>query len=392
MKNYAIFFSLGALIAATACNNSSQEIYTPTTITLSEKQSVTASQIIDSYYYIPLGITSRPIGTIDQLIVNNDNIIVVDKDMAKGVFIFDRKGTLQAEICAAGRGPKEYAELNHVSITHVDGHTVLAILDARVRKVLLYSLDGEFIESHILPFRIEGMEYLSNDNVLCFAADYASKDNFFDGRDDAGKLLYLTDSNFGIKASIMPDRTPNRDIAYTSPYVKCHGEHITIVPPLGDTIYTIKGQELFPEYRVDLSQLAGNRPATENMTDNQIIDAIERIPMLLPDGIVDGKDFIFLPVTSPHDKGVKTFIYDKNSSSTYMLENEGSKTSDEARLAKMAIMGIKAVCGNEYISYVPAYVIPMMYPDKTDNPLLPNSVDENSNPVIIFYTFKSSDA
>lgn len=74
MKNYAIFFSLGALIAATACNNSSQEIYTPTTITLSEKQSVTASQIIDSYYYIPLGITSRPIGTIDQLIVNNDNI------------------------------------------------------------------------------------------------------------------------------------------------------------------------------------------------------------------------------------------------------------------------------------------------------------------------------
>ena len=74
-----------------------------------------------------------------------------------------------------------------------------------------------------------------------------------------------------------------------------------------------------------------------------------------------------------------------------MLENEGSKTSDEARLAKMAIMGIKAVCGNEYISYVPAYVIPMMYPDKTDNPL-PNSVDENSNPVIIFYTFKSSDA
>lgn len=391
MKKYAIVFSFGALIATTACN-SSQEIHTPTTITLSEKHSVTASQIIDSYYYIPLGITSRPIGTIDQLIVNNDNIIVVDKDLAKGIFIFDRKGTLQAEICAVGRGPKEYTELNHVSMTNIDGHTVLAILDARVRKVLLYSLDGEFIESHILPFRIEGMEYLSNDNVLCFAADYASKDNFFDGRSDAGNLLYLTDGNYGIKTSFMPDRTPNRNIAYTSPHVKCHGKHITIVPPLGDTIYTIKGQELLPEYHVDLSQLAGNRSATENMTDNQIIDAIEQNPMLLPDGIVDGKDFIFLPVTSPHDKGVKIFIYDKNSPSAYMLENEGSKTSDEARLAKIAIMGIKAVCDNEYISYVPAYIIPLIYPDKPDNPLLPNSVDENSNPVIIFYTFKSSNA
>lgn len=387
MHRHAVTLLFGLILLGTGCRRSGTEADIAT-ITLADTAPIAPQEIIDTYRYVPLGATCIPIGSISRLIVTDDLIVAVDRDMAHAIFVFDRDGVPQAEICAVGRGPNEYAELTHVAITQADGRDALAILDALSGKVLLYSMSGDFIGSHAVPFRIEGMEYLPDGDVLCYAADYAAEDTFFDGRNDAGNLIYFTDGDFGIKEAAMPDRTPNRNISYTVPHVRRHGERITVVPPLGDTVYTVEGHTLRPEYRVDISALAGTSAPAADMTDSEIIDAVERFPMLMPDGTVEGDDFIIFSVTSPQDKGVRRFIYDKRTAVSYMIENGGGSASDEARLAKMAVMGIKAACGNEYISDIPAFVVPMIYPDGAEDPALTRCNDA-SNPILVFYTFKS---
>lgn len=164
---------------------------------LARQGEVTPAELIAHYRYVPLGETRQPVGAIDQVLVTDDRIVVVDKDRSQTVFIFDHSGKPCAEISRLGRGPQEYSHLEHVALVPGD-KPQLALLDGRVRKVLFYDLDGNFVRSMPIPFRFDGMEYISKDEVLCYSnAYFIRNDPYTKGRNTG--CSFLRTIRFGSK-------------------------------------------------------------------------------------------------------------------------------------------------------------------------------------------------
>lgn len=358
-----------------------------TRLLLTKDTEATPADFTTDYRYVPLGTTLQPVGNIDQLIVTDDRIIVVDKERAQAVFVFDHDGKPCAEIYRLGRGPQEYYHIDHVTLTPGE-NPQLAVLDARGNKVLFYDLDGHYVNSTPIPFRFTGMEYLDKDEILCSTDAYIRHDPFFQERDDVNRLLFFTDNAFRIKASALANRVTKREIGFTEPFVKRCGEELLVNPNMNDTIYRIDGHNLQPLYYVDLSELGSVQP-TEDLTDEQILKLGTKYPVF-SGFFTPGKNFLFIDASVPPGEIIDIYCYSKTSGKAYLLKNNAPRSGDAA-LADVAFSGVKASWKDQFVAHIPAYVVPMVYQrDGTDNPIL-KGIGEDANPVLIFYTLKEPD-
>lgn len=363
--------------------NATQDTEGMIRLPLSKETEATPADFTADYRYVALGETRLPIGNIDQLLVTDDRIIVVDKERAQTVFIFDHDGKSCAEIYRPGRGPQEYYHIDHAALTPGE-NPQLAILDGRGSKVLFYDLEGRFVNSTPIPFRFTGMEYLNKDEILCFTDAYIQHDPFFKKREDANRLLFFTDGAFRIEASTLTNRVTNRKIGYTEPIVKQSGDELLINPKLNDTIYRLDGRSLKPLYYVDKSALGPVLP-TEDLTDEQILELDKKVPVFWG-SFTSGEKFLFLEASMPPAEILDIYCYSKTSGKVYFLKN--TPGSGDRALAEMAFIGIMGSWKDQFIAHVPAYVVPMVYQrDGTDNPVL-KDIGEDANPVLIFYTLK----
>ena len=250
LRQIAVLFLLpGLCFGCGTRQDTTQDTEGMTRLLLTKETEATPADFIADYRYVPLGTTRQPVGNIDQLLVTDDRIIVVDKERAQTVFIFDLDGNPCAEIYRLGRGPQEYYHIDHVTLTPGE-KPQLAILDGRGNKVLFYDLDGRFVNSTPISFRFTGMEYLDKNEILCFTDAYVRHDPSSKERKVADRLLFFTDNKFQIKACALTNRAVNRKIGFTEPIVKQSGDDLLINPKLNDTIYRLDGRSLKPLYYV----------------------------------------------------------------------------------------------------------------------------------------------
>lgn len=376
----------GLCYACGSQQDTTQDTEGMTRLLLTKDTEATPADFTTDYRYVPLGTTRQPVGNIDQLLVTGDRIIVVDKERAQTVFIFDHDGNPCAEIYRLGRGPQEYYHIDHVTLTPGE-NPQLAVLDARGSKVLFYDLDGHYVNSTPIPFRFTGMEYLDKDEILCSTDAYIRHDPFFKQRKDADRLLFFTDNKFQIKASALTNRAVNRKIGYTEPIVKQNGDELLINPKLNDTIYRLDGRSLRPLYYVDLSELGSVLP-TEDLTEEQVQKLGTETSVFWGD-FTPGEKFMFVDISMPPNMKNDRYCYSKMSGKVYFLKN--TPGSGDRALAEMAFIGIQHSWKDQFIAHIPAYVVPMVYQrDGTDNPIL-KGIGEDANPVLIFYTLKEPD-
>mgnify|MGYP001076318059 FL=1 len=357
-----------------------------TRLLLTKETEATPADFIADYRYVPLGTTRQPVGNIDQLLVTDDRIIVVDKERAQTVFIFDLNGNPCAEIYRPGRGPQEYNHIDHVTLTPGQ-KPLLAVLDKMGSKVLFYGLDGKFIRFSPIPFRFTGMEYLNKNELLCYANAYIQQDPIFKKREDTNRLLFFTDNKFQIEASALTNRAKKRKISFTVPFVKWSGEELLVNPNMNDTIYRLDGHDLQPLYYVDKSALGSVLP-TEDLTDEQVLKLGTEAPVFWGN-FTPGEEFMFVDISIPPNMKNDRYCYSKTNGKLYFLKN--TPRSGDRALAEMAFVGIMGSWKDQFIAHVPAYVVPMVYQrDGTDNPVL-KDIGEDANPVLIFYTLKEPD-
>ena len=388
LRQIAVLFLLpGLCFGCGTRQDTAQNIDGMTRLLLTKETEATPADFIADYRYVPLGTTRQPVGNIDQLLVTDDRIIVVDKERAQTVFIFDLNGNPCAEIYRLGRGPQEYYHIDHVTLTPGE-KPQLAVLDVRGNKVLFYDLDGRFVNSTPISFRFTGMEYLDKNEILCFTDAYVRHDPSSKERKVADRLLFFTDNKFQIKASALTNRAVNRKIGYTEPIVKQSGDDLLINPKLNDTIYRLDGRSLKPFYYVDKSALGPVLP-TEDLTDEQIIELDKKAPVFWG-SFTPGEKFLFLEASTPPAEIIDIYCHSKTSGKIYLLKNNTPRSGDAA-LADVAFCGVKTSWKDQFIAQIPAYVVPMVYQrDGTDNPVLKN-IGEDANPVLVFYTLKEPD-
>jgi hypothetical protein len=104
------------------------------------------SDIFEDYYVIPLETNEDClIGEIKSIRFSNDKIIILDSRVSKSIFVFDQKGNFIRKIGCLGKGPGEFIQPHSISVNKEKEE--LAIYDAMLNKIQLYSLSGEFIKS-----------------------------------------------------------------------------------------------------------------------------------------------------------------------------------------------------------------------------------------------------
>lgn len=380
-SNYFLFF-WGSLLfflgcdRATPTNNHTEEV-----IVVTNENSKKLSEIIESYRYIPLGDTKKLIGKIDQILVNDDYIIVVDKQQSKTVYVFNHQGECLFEINALGRSATEYSIIDHVAIIP-NGNNDIAILDRINKKILVYNISGVFLNSYTIPIHIEGMEYIDNKNIICYTDAYIRKDVFFQNRDDANNLIFFTDGEYNIISSTLPNNT-SREISFTQPIVKNTIESIMVNPALSTEIYAVKGRELYPMYKIDLSNL-GVSINFDNKSEQEIVNAIDKNLMFTGNFCLTSQYLLF-SVSIPTEGGNHIYIYDKQKNVCQHISIDAAK--GDAMLAGMSVSTTKAAYKDEFVGDISAYIVPMVYPQGADIPILRN-VNENSNPILVFYKLK----
>ena len=76
---------------------------------LDTEKKISFSSVFKSYKLIPLETSENClIGRIDELKVFDDTLYVLDRNIAKALFVFDNKGRFIRKIGRLGKGPGEY--------------------------------------------------------------------------------------------------------------------------------------------------------------------------------------------------------------------------------------------------------------------------------------------
>lgn len=86
------------------------------------------------------------IGNVDKMYVYGDSIIILDKRIAKGIFIFNKRGEFLKRVGDVGKGPGEYHTPQDFTLNELTKE--LYVLDSHMDKINTYNLNtGDFIAS-----------------------------------------------------------------------------------------------------------------------------------------------------------------------------------------------------------------------------------------------------
>ena len=99
------------------------------------------------------------IGTIDKLIVRENKIYILDKEITKSLFVFSIEGKFLYKINRAGRGPGEYIEPDDFSIDHSKNEVL--IWDRDQKKILFHN-KTQFIKEKSIPHNFSFISHLRN--------------------------------------------------------------------------------------------------------------------------------------------------------------------------------------------------------------------------------------
>jgi hypothetical protein len=123
------------------------------------------SDICETIKYIPLQTTNEClIGNIDKIIFANDRFYILDKELAKAIFVFEYNGDFAFKVGNLGLGPGEYSSINDFVLNSLT-ETIEVMSGLNILK---YDMSGKYLTTMKLelPISAENFEILQNGNYL----------------------------------------------------------------------------------------------------------------------------------------------------------------------------------------------------------------------------------
>ncbi len=125
------------------------------------------SEVADSVWYLSL--ESKPesvFGSADKILFTEEMVVIVDRRVSAGVFIFAHDGSYLGNITNRGRGPEEYISLEDVTIDVDNNHIIL--YDAPNQALHLFDFQGNYVKRHNVDVVFDFFEYLTEGMVICY--------------------------------------------------------------------------------------------------------------------------------------------------------------------------------------------------------------------------------
>ena len=357
-----------------------------TTVPITNDRETDARELVSEMEFVALAPTGETmIGEVNELLVTDEHIIVVDKYQSKAVFIFDRRGVLTGTINRLGKGPHEYIDISHVAL--MPDNQSLVLYDNQRSRVLFYDLKGDYIKQQPINFYFNAMEYIGESDILCATYGLGKEDPGLAAVDDYRDLIFFTNADYKIRSGALPNQYKIDKYWSCTPHITKFNDTVYVNPSYSDTIYTAHAHGLQARYRLDMSAVNGQANFDADMT-NEKLDKLRTEKTLFGGRFVDGTDYLLVNLSTPFQNYamVINYLYSKTTGNTYRLKDDLSQSD---YFLYMMLTSCSASDKNRFIAAVPAFQITTSVSQKVRDqyPALKN-LDENSNPVIAFYTFK----
>ena len=235
LRNPLILF-----LMITACLSCSQNTSTPIrseTITLNLSKSDLPepsmfSEHLKSIRVIPL--ESNPeayINRISQINVVDDKIFILDSDRTRGIFVFNMEGKFLYKFGSKGKGPGEFIIVNAFSFS--PNKSKIYIADYEQKKIIEYSLNGNFLQEIFIDNWFNGFQFLS-DSVLILSNSLGPAFSEFNINTKKLKIHPLILGGARRYGAQVLFRTSNNEFLYPKPRL--------------DSIYAINRDTIYPKY------------------------------------------------------------------------------------------------------------------------------------------------
>ncbi|TDX00495.1 6-bladed beta-propeller [Dinghuibacter silviterrae] len=333
------------------------------------------SDLITPIRFVPLERSEvANIGNVDKLLAIDDKFYILDKSSAKCVFIFSSDGKYLGTIGS----PTSYKLPN--DITYDAANRELWVLDGGNRKILRYSLEGNYHGDILLDFYCENFEF------------HGTGVGFIGGRQEDD--LLLADTTGKKLTSDFPMNAINC-LRLVDPLVKSDDTTAFFREYLNDTIYRIKDDWVYPAFYVDFGTHKFIPPKTT---------APPGLHVLIPPASSMGQINHFL--VSP---SFVTFSFQYQGKALYAIYDRASKklktysrsANNDLTFDKYPPYSIAARRDTFYALVQPYSLIPSLKNWSLDNAGLDsseklnlsrmigisNGMTELSNPVIMAFTF-----
>ena len=130
---------LSSAVEKVCFSSDNNKLYTVNFDGLEVKSDFCYSEMFNSVSIIQLDNSQVLIGEIDKMEVYKGQFIVLDGRHAKGIFVFDKKGSLLRKIGSAGLGPKEYTDCTDFAIDSRRG--IIYVYDCSRMNIHVYNID-----------------------------------------------------------------------------------------------------------------------------------------------------------------------------------------------------------------------------------------------------------
>lgn len=260
-----------------------------------EDNLIKLSTLVDSIHYLPLATDDKYlIGNIDKLIVTDDFLYIIDKNISFSIYCFNKKGEFVRKIGNRGASNKEYVSITDVNIYNEK----IYIWDGSSRKLLIYKSNGDYINSISSDYAAEAIAIL-NDSKVAFYGDY--KHNYkFEHKKKYPNLLTLNLDNKKVDTDLFYEEALSTSGITRLPNNITNNKYL--IMPLNDTIYEMSPSETkrtyILDYRLEYKKAQENyikRLKTEKVTvDDAMEMAGENAQFPIFNVFFEGNNFSYL--------------------------------------------------------------------------------------------------
>ena len=304
MKKYI----LGVLVTLLSCstNNQSKEIDGDEMITVNINDQTVKPLPYDSIFsdiqYVKLKSTGKNLlGEINQLYFSDSLIFVIDNRITNAINIYDYNGNLENRICNIGSGPKEYVNMNYVTMD--EENKFLVVTENPRKRLLYYSFKGEFSHAEKIPFYYSEMEFSGSNR---FFNTYMFFDSEFD--DHRSNSLIVTDDKSNIEYSFYKSIYSEYFTFSKHRILKKFDGKIYFTPNICDTIFEIKNDGVKAKYHIKIDD-KDNATTKQYKTTDDFFEIIKE-NIYFNGNFMEFENSLLFIISSP--AGFLQFIYYKD--------------------------------------------------------------------------------
>lgn len=270
---------------------------------------IKASELIADYKYIPLETGSESfMGQLHDVIFYDDYIYVHDIE-ANIICIFDKNGRYLNKVGIKGDGPGQFTTLLQDAAIDPFAKRML-VYDQGLRKILYFSLKGDYLFSRDMYLRMNGdFQVISPNQILVYHAK--CRHNIHLGEMDSYRIIMLDSllkvSGYG---HLYDDNVNSR---YSPPVFPHTSEGVLYNPIYTTDFYSITSEGIGLKYHLDYTNFGNplNPDKVAELDDGRkIIDYLFSTTYVLIDP-VETTDFFLFRTSSQRNENRFYTYYDK---------------------------------------------------------------------------------